>query len=269
MPSITVLSSLTGAYLEPPYTVTRRGIRLSINGVKAWDWPIDYPNVPKEPGLPPGVTKDWSLGDLYLFRPGDDSWDARQRRWIESHYELAEAERRIIEYYKQLPCVKSVRVPASGHLEIEDYRNSEYWSVYLGLSPVQPLSKETVLARMEYDRKETEERLESGDCIFYFSGSDDVFLQPYKVATNLGLAVDILSSDRPAGEKLNLLRRMGFMSRKDEVRFPELISGFHASKVLRERIARTVAEQKVIPRRLEDLPAEKAVALASAGKAAQ
>jgi len=97
---------LDGVYIEAPYSVSRRGGDIYVNDAKIEDvvgmWPPPYAE-DKDPGMPPGLTKDSTFKDLdFPDRPGD-SWDRKKRRWLCSHFPPEEATRRTIEYYMSLP----------------------------------------------------------------------------------------------------------------------------------------------------------------------
>ncbi len=243
---------INGRYLEPPYTVSRRGISMYINGIKVWDWPVGYLDVDKEPGPPPGATKDWRLGDLYPCRAWDgDRWDLKEVRWTQSHFQEAEADRRIIEYYRNLPFIRSVEVKEPGHLVVEDFRGDSE-SVYLGLPPPGQPAKEALRLFLTPALGNIETWLDRGACFFYFTDCDEILLEPYKAATCLGVMEEVLSSNRSAAEKEALLRGV-YLQRKDEAKIPRLVAGFQGSKFLAGRIAEAVKEQKATPLRLEDL----------------
>ncbi len=250
---------IDGRYIEAPYTATRRGSALIINDAKVWDWPITYPDVDQEPGLPPGMTKNWTFFDLALWRPHADRWDLKERRWIECHFKPAEGEQKLAEYYRRMPFVKRVQSQEPDQLLVETLEGGIH-EVDIGLPPPLPWTKRHILGELAAARKNVEYNLGDGACYMYFSGADEILLEPYKTAVNLGLVVEILSSDKSAADKLNLLQRMRFLKPKDQVQLPRLIAGFKGSNALTDRIAQAVRDQKAVPRRLEDLPAENAVA---------
>jgi len=104
-----------GRFLEPPYTVTRRGLAFYINNIRVWDCPIEYPEGDQEPDLPSDMSKDWNFDNLQLAGPNNVRWDLRECRWIESHFGPEEAERRITDFYQRRPLGKSVQAEEPGN----------------------------------------------------------------------------------------------------------------------------------------------------------
>jgi hypothetical protein len=248
-----------GRYVEAPYTVSRQGVGIFVNDTRLRDravWPpVDYED--EDPGMPPGLTRDSTFDDLNI--PGDrwgDTWDRKKVRWIERHFNREEARERIIEYYRSLPFIKDVRDGERCPTDIilETFSGKK---VTMDVSPPYfPPTKAQVVATMDRYCANLEERLGKGDCFFLFSRAGEISFGQHKAAKDLGLMVEILTSERTAEEKKDLLQRMAIMPSGGVTGFDSLVRQFKGSPALNARIERLVQEMGVTPTRLEDVPSE-------------
>lgn len=123
-------------------------------------------------------------------------------------------------------------------------------------APYVPPTKEQVLAEMERRRKRLEERLLVGDCFFLFSDSvRELSFGRQRVAADLPLAVEVLSSSKSPAEKADLLERMGILP-SSTGRLMKVVTGFRPSAQLNERLRDLVRETRIKPRAMHDIPAE-------------
>ncbi len=109
-----------GRYVEAPYRVIRRGVGLYLNETRlpesgAWP-PTDYED--KDPGVPPGLTRNSTFADLeFKDKPGD-SWDRKKVRWLRRHHTPEEAQRLIVRYYEELPFVAKAELLSPGRIRV-------------------------------------------------------------------------------------------------------------------------------------------------------
>ncbi|MGB2780922.1 MAG: hypothetical protein WBD63_05550 [Phycisphaerae bacterium] len=251
---------IDGRYVEAPYTVSRQGVGIFVNDTRLRDgavWPpVDYED--KDPGMPPGLTPDSTFDDLNIpADSGGGRWDRKKVRWIKRHFNREEARERIIEYYRSLPFIKDVRDserdPTDIILETFSGRTVR---MDIGLPPYFPPTKAQVVAIMDRDCAMLEERLGKGDCFFLFSRGGEISFGQHKAVKDLGLMVEILTSERTPEEKKDLLQRMAIMPSGKVTVFDALVTQFKGSPALDARIGRLVQETGVAPRRLEDIPSE-------------
>jgi hypothetical protein len=256
-----------GRYLDAPYTVSRRGRRLFVNDVMIyqWDrWPLPDLRVDKDPGLPEGLTEASTFEELR--QGGANSHMARKLRYLYQHYTQGVAMEKMLEYYRQLPCVESAtpeRPDRPGTLVIRMRNGKE---VLVDVTPPHPDSthhwnfgNEALVGQLDAKRSRYETRLTKGDCFFLFSNGEELSWGCRRAARDLGLVVDILRSDRTKEEKIDLLQRMEVLpppSRGDIDEFTALVTGFQAPPELEQRISQLIIETGVTPRRLKDLPEE-------------
>jgi hypothetical protein len=256
---------MEGAYLDAPYTVSRRGGDIYINDTKIGTF-ASWSSVPlddNDPGIPPGLTKDSTFDDLKVKDGSHDTWNARKIRWIERHYQGDDVGRMSVEYYKSLPFVKN------SWLEGKDVIKVETWAgkvvMFVMLAPRTPPTKEDVLWQLETDRARFEERLKKGDCFFLFPRRQELSFSRIKVAKDLPVALEILRSDRSKEEKLSLLERLALIPepQKDGKPnfFDSLVTGFKTTPQLDARLQKVVAETGITPRKLDEIPAESAISI--------
>lgn len=249
-----------GRYIEAPYIISRQGVGIFVNDTRLRDravWPpVDYED--EDPGMPPGLTRDSTFDDLNIpADSGGGRWDGKKIRWIKRHFEPKEARERIIEYYRSLPFIKDVRNSERDprDLILETF-GGEKIPVDISSPPYFPPTKAQVVAIMDRDCANLEERLGKGDCFFLFSRGGEISFGQNKAAKDLGLMVEILTSERTAEEKKDLLQRMAIMPSGGVTVFDALVTQFKGSPALDARIERLVQEMGVTPIRLEDVPSE-------------
>ncbi len=108
---------------------------------------------------------------------------------------------------------------------------------------------------METDRRRFEGRLEKGDCFLLFSTGAEISFGERKVAEDLPLAVQILSSNRTGAEKADLLERMAVLPQPSPT-FLKLVTQFQPSAQLTERLRALGQKTGFKPRPMEEIPAE-------------
>ena len=148
-------------YVDAPYTVSRHGSRITINGVAVSKCAV--PPLPKwvpsrDPGLPRGLSEKSTWADYCGTRHG----------WRKYHYAYANypphiAMEKLTEYYRQLPFVEGVTPQRSGdpaYLVVK-MKNGHVRNVDISPPHGSP-SVARVVVRLERERQCLEELLQWG-----------------------------------------------------------------------------------------------------------
>lgn len=255
-----------GRYIAPPYSVSRVGRWVTVNGrvVSQWPvWPLPDLWVEDDPELPEGLTESSTLEDLMGNGGYQNSHVARKYRYLYQHFPPEVALQKMLEYYRQLPFVETAELKYGAMIQLH-MKNGRTQNVFVG--PPTPksvgswdLTNADVVKKLEGVRQRYERCLARGNCFFLFSNGAESSWGRERTARDLGLAVEILRSDRPAEEKVLLLQRMELLpapSRSSVKKFMALVTGFQAPPELEQRISQLVIETGVSPRTLQDLPEE-------------
>lgn len=246
-----------GRYIEAPYSVSRRGTGVFINSVmvKKWtEWPLPDFTVEDDPGQPQGLTEDSNLDDI---RTGHA---ARKYRYLHQHFPEEIAVKKMAEYYARLPFVETVVPERPGHfgtlviamkngdLELVDVTRPPPDSVSSG-----HLTQQDVINSLEEARRDYEDRLEKGDCFFFFAKGAELSFGKAKAARDLRLITEILRSKRADGAKIALLERLSVLPPADDV-FYSLATEFQAADQLVKRIDALIEASGTVPRGLDEIP---------------
>ena len=232
-----------GTYVDAPYVISRRGVDIYVNDVKAatpvrWP-PMDYDD--KKPEMPKGLTKNSTFEDLEDRNMPGESLDRKMVRWLLRHHDEDEAKKLIIEYYKSLPFVKDVK-PAT---DVVDARNTVSISTWdgkgnrfmaIGGYVYRPSTPEHSLKTLEKVCARMEDRLKKGECIFLFSDSGELAFGSRKAAMDLPAIVRTLRSDKPKDQKIKELQNLTLLPPSFPEKWEVLVTGFSASSQLDERV---------------------------------
>ena len=245
-----------GRYVEAPYRVSRRGVGLYVNDSRfpgSGFWPPDDLE-DKDPGPPPGLTRNSKWSDLLIKGKPGGSWDGVKLRWLKRHYKPEEASRLFIQYLKDLPFVAKVEVVSRNELKITTHGGEIIETIGLAAAPWFPPTKEQVLEELERRRRRLERRLQEGDCILMFESGSEISFGQERAARELPVAVEILSSKRSDAEKADLLERIGIW--EPSPTFLKLVTQFQPSAQLTERLRALSEKTGIKPRTMQEIPAE-------------
>ena len=289
---------IDGRYIEAPYTVSRRGRQIFINDILVWqqtEWPVADRHVPEDPGPPPKEYEKYkSFNEVLTSFDSIEGWLnchlLRKRRYLYEHFPEEEADAKMLEYYRQCPFVASARlVPEEGPVKVITKSGKEE-NINLGLphphiSDHWDYGVRDVLGGLEVWRRSLTQALLENRTLFFFgvprekcctaefpNFPEGYFAPFWKHPGDLRLVVEILTSDRPEAEKIELLGRTEFLSSPNAEKFlhpvfaalaaetrgyyETLIRNFRPSAQRDERIAEMVKKSGVTPRTIEDLPDE-------------
>jgi hypothetical protein len=247
-----------GRYVEAPYRVSRRGVGLYVNELRlpySGRWPPRDVDDDKDPGPPPGLTRNSTFSDLQ-FKDKPGSWTGRKLRWLKRQYAPDEARRLYVQYLRDLPFVAKVEVVSANQVKLTTHAGEVVDIIGVATArPYVPPTKEQVIEGLEHQRGRLERRLGEGDCIVMFKSGSELSFGQQRAARDLPVAVEILSSNRTAAEKGDLLERMGIFPEQSPM-FMKLVTNFQPSAQLAER-ARALAETTgVKPRTMQEIPRE-------------
>lgn len=161
-----------GKYIELPYKLEVRDLVIFINGIQITYPPLIRPNpiVEEDPGVPPGLSKEVSIYDLFKI-----CWNERfpyyqaKLAYLWGKYSQEEAQEKMVDYYKSLPCLKEVERTDPDGVRITDYKgNSCIVSLYIFYELKPPPTEKELQERIENSANIYKERLEKGECYFFF-----------------------------------------------------------------------------------------------------
>ena len=246
-----------GRYVEAPYRVSRRGVGLYVNHIRlpySGAWPPEYEE-DKDPGVPPGLTRNSTFADLRLKDKSGGTWSGKKLRWLKRHYPPEEARRLYVQYLKDLPFVAKVEVVSADYVKMTTHAGETTNIVGLAGAPYIPPTKEQVIEGLEYQRRRLEGRLQAGDCILMFSTGSEISFGQRRAVRDLPVAVEILSSKRSDAEKADLLDRIGILLGSDPT-FLMLVTRFQPSAQLTERLRALSEKTGIKARTIQEIPAE-------------
>lgn len=252
-----------GRYVEPPYTVTRKGLEVFLNGIIVAGppprWPVVELKVDQDPGLPEGLTTESTIEDLVQPPNVQHSHLTRKQEYLFQHFPEDVAVQKLVEYFAALPFVRDATVSDNRFYKLT-LNNGKEEGILIeppgkGFRGLRAYTEEEMLGVMERERDRYERRLEDGDCLFFFQRHEMSFRKK-KAARDLGLMVEILRSRRSIEEKKLLLRRMDILPPGSTQLYDTLFTDFEAADDLEKRIGELVKETKVKPRTIGDLPEE-------------
>ncbi|MCX5647476.1 MAG: hypothetical protein NTX40_00015 [Planctomycetota bacterium] len=282
-----------GCYVEAPYTVSRRGRQISINGILIYqwaEWPLMDRHVREDPGPPPKEYENMKSFNDVLASDSMAEWLnchlERKRRYLYEHFPEEEAKKKMLEYYRQCPFVASVNVPAEGPVEIVTKSGKKENMTTTPPLPHMPghwdFGAQDVLRGLEDWRNLLTRFLSENETRFFFGVPFQAYgteISPrgyyptsWQRPGDLKLMVEILTSARSEAEKIELLGRLEFLPSPNAGKFlhpvfaalaaetkghyETLIRNFRPSAQLAERIAEMVKKSGVTPRTIKELPDE-------------
>jgi hypothetical protein len=250
-----------GRYLPTPYTVTRRGTAVAINGIvvtRPRKWPLPDLAVDQDPGVPEWVTEDTPWNDLVDPENRHNGVLARKARYLAQHHPDEYVER-MIEFIRSLPNVQSLEEKRAPAYVV---RTKDGKTETIGIMTPTPDSysvrsptKEEVTEDVNKVREYYEKWLQRGDMLMFDSSYHDILISEQRVCRDLPVILDIAQSNRPLDEKMGLLTRVEFAAEGDPA-VEALARNFKGSVALRQRLSEVCTGKNVVPRRIKDLPEE-------------
>lgn len=206
---------IDGAYIDPPYVVTRRGNGVFVNGHLAEQpcpWPIPErvePVIPiDDPKMPETITRDTTRYDEDLIA----YLGKKKAYYLGKHGEKGMISL-MIEVYQALPCVvKAGAGRDEEHISVTwvDGTTMEHRIILPKRMPME-WTREKVLERTDKARANYEDRLKRGD--YYFLGSVHGRMTGTADGARmvLGALVPILRTSKDAKEVQERMAKAGFV----------------------------------------------------------
>lgn len=232
-----------GRYVEAPYRIEIKELSIIVNGTlevnRSEPLTILQPHLPKDPGPPPGLQPESNFGEL-MKQIGESKDTYLYEKWEYLVATIAENDKRneaFIAYVKSLPPVVDVKV-LEGLPGFDFKLRDGHWYEMLVDPPgkVEPPPRD--IGKELASERNLLEQLLNLDCgVFYGStGGMEAVLGREVVAASFPAAIEILQSDRPAPEKIELLQRASILPSGRIMAMPERMSNFKSNEQLNSRI---------------------------------
>jgi hypothetical protein len=206
---------IDGKYIEPPYTVTRQGTGILINGhlvEQPCPWPIPEktkPAIPTEdPTMPEAITRNSTQHDKDLI-----AYLGKKKAYYRNEYGEKEMVKKMIKVYQDMPCVvKASPGQDEDHLSVTwiDGTTMEHRLILPKRKPTE-WTRETVLARTDNGRANYEDRLSKGDYFFLGSVHGRMTGTAEGAGMVLGALLPILKTSKDAKEVQEGMVKAGFV----------------------------------------------------------
>ncbi len=246
---------IDGKYIEAPYIVERRDLAVYINGIqitKELEWPVVNKSAfDHDPGMPPNITKDMTLGEVSaLLEPTRNIPFETAKLWyLFSHFSYEKAFEKAIQYYENLPNVKSLTHVPGNPWVLESYsgekrnivfagpqmrRMNEVWGPEGSGAP----PKSELIERVDNRVIRYRNRLIKGDLFLIFSDSgyeEYSFNQTHGFRLTREL-IDIMGKPLSKEERMDELISIGLLPRADRQLSFGFVSNYSISTQLINRI---------------------------------
>lgn len=230
---------IDGQYIDTPYIVTRKGLALFINNRMVqppmrWSLPSsgEKTTTYSDPNLPATINEDSSS-----FDPDVVDYLATKNAYLRQRYPKEEAVVRIRDVYRSMPCVKQAELDAKdSEILIVVWADGSVDRVRLvpidGRRPIK-MDRQSILERLETERKNYEERLQKGDYYFFFTQGGKITGGAGAAKQILPKIVSILRSSKPADVKLIEIKDAGLPV---DTIIETLVTNFSSSSQLETRL---------------------------------
>ncbi len=231
-----------GRYVEAPYCVERVGLTVHINGTQVTPEPFIRPNliVEEDPGVPPGLTKESTIGDFMRT-----TWKDRlpyynaKLAYLWRTRSNAEAQELMLAYFRSLPFAKEVtRVEGDGARLIDYKGNALTFDIYLPDFALTPPPTEAELEQ-EVERLAGiyREGLAKDDCFFFFSAGAELVMAGRKAVNVLPEMERILTDQgKTDTEKAADLLTIGLFPEHDVTLASIAVSNFERTEQFDSRL---------------------------------
>ncbi|HUV64986.1 MAG TPA: hypothetical protein VMW24_13895 [Sedimentisphaerales bacterium] len=232
---------IDGRYVDAPYTVTRFGGQVLVNGVLV-EQHVEPPAAEGEPAddsnpqLPDSITRDTSIYDKEFV-----DYIRKKISYVQAHHS-PEQERSIMQkVYENLPFVKEATLTKDNPGVLHIVTHSGETDDIALVIPRRKRNTKPPAIRAEEAKRNIEDRLSKGDCFFLFSSGGSIRFGREKVREILPGIVKVLRSRKSFQEKIAALHRFG-LTAVDKDSFQNIITGFAASSQLEQRLEQRASE---------------------------
>lgn len=252
-----------GEYIEAPYIVSRKGLSIYIND-KLISYCDVYPKrkkytIDEDPGFPEGVTSNSTEDEISKHL-------TKKETYLLDNYTEDEARTKMLEYYRQLPCIESVTSDTifvhkssfnikykNGNVSLVRIAEKDRWE-----APDYPddVIEEYLAKKIERKRQLHERSLLGGDTYFVQSKDSTFCLSSRKTNSDLKLMIEIIRSNRSYDQKMSIIRRMDICPPGGMSVISLVVSNFQATAQFDTRLQQTIQKSKYTPRIYSEIPEE-------------
>ena len=248
-----------GKYLDAPYRVEACDLAVYVNGVQASQKeelePYKKYCFEHDPGMPKGLTRNMSLEDCSKVKePGGLPFDTAKLQYLFSHFSYDEAYKNAVEYYRSLPCVKSLERNKDGIWVLEGYDGDKRHISFAGWKMRQinkiygpggtgPEPGKYYEERVDLIKQRYEQYLKDNKCLLIFLSQRGVdTFDERECAAMLPKVIEAMRSRTLSDKgKRDKLVSLGFFPESKGIICNKFISNFGASTQLDKR-ANALAE---------------------------
>ena len=204
---------IDGKYLDPPYVVSRQGNGVYINGnlvEQPCPWPILEKAEPvspaEDPKIPATITKDTSQYDRELM-----TYLGAKKAYYRAKYGEIEMVKMMVKVYQELPCVlKATSGQDENYISVTWANGSTMeHRLIMPKRKVTEWTRETIVATLDKDRANYENRLSKGDYYFLGSAQGRMTGTAEGAKTVLPVLLPILKTSKDAQEVQQRLQQAG------------------------------------------------------------
>ena len=251
-----------GKYLDAPYRVEARDLAVYVNGVQASRKEVLEPYkkycFDHDPAMPKGLTRNMSLEDCAKVKePGGQSFIDAKMGYLFTHFGYEEAFKKAVEFYRSLPCVKSLEQDERRFWVLTENGgrkiciciaspNMRRVNKIYGPGGTGPEPRKYYEERVELVKQQYEQYLKDNKCllIFIYKRGVDTF-DERECAAMLPKVIEAMRSKTLSDKgKRDKLVSLGFFPESTNIICDKFISNFGASLQLDKRANALVEEVK-------------------------
>ncbi|MEA3446174.1 MAG: hypothetical protein U9R19_15755, partial [Bacteroidota bacterium] len=228
-----------------------------INGyqiTKALEWPVvNKHSFDQDPGISPDFEKYTSIEEASNMREPTSGvlYHAAKQWYLFSHYDYDEALQKSIEYFENLPYVKSLTLTPEGYWLLESYNGQkrqiliggpdmEYMNHIWGPNGIGPPSKAEMDEQVRNRAKRYLKRLEKGDLFVIESPGNEVSYAERKAAIILPEFIKIMDGKISDRKKTDELVSIGLIPETNKKHAESIVQNFRKSSKMKKRVENLV-----------------------------
>ncbi|MCD4725604.1 MAG: VWA domain-containing protein, partial [Bacteroidales bacterium] len=235
---------IDGKYIEAPYIFEVHNLGIYLNGNLVFNPPANRPNfnVIEDPGFPAGLTKNTTI---YYFL--EKMWNKElphycaKLAYLLKKHDKNTAQLEMLNYYKKLPFIKTVEQVEGPGAKVTDYSgNTVTVDLSIKESAFEVIPENKIFKQRAELTQILNNRLQSGQCIFFFKDGTEIYMTERKAAKVLFDVVMVLVSDTlNDNRKHEELINTGIFPKDFTRLYQQLIREYYNSQQLIERISTT------------------------------
>lgn len=244
---------IDGKYIDAPYHVHTKDLAVYINGHQITE-PLEWPVVNKsafahDPGQAPAISKYTGLEEASKMREPSSNvlYHAAKQWYLFSHFSYDEAMQKSIEYFENLPNVKSLTLLGGGLAVMEGYNGEkrniviggadmEYMNAVWGPNGSGPPSKQELINEVEGRAKRYKDRLDKGDLFLIHGPDNEVSYAERKAALLLPELLKVMKGSISEAEKESELISIGLIPCTESKEASSFVKNYKTNKKLEKRV---------------------------------